>query len=191
MINSSISGSTIIFKAPIKGGDRGSYGMSGTYKELIAAGFPQNYSYENRILPFSDAELVVIDHGHNDQSRIETDLGTLDGTDKTTFYGAYNTVINAVIAANPKARIILCTPPNGWMHGGEGDASGYKVLLHKVADAIRELGKYRGIPVLDFQANANIHSRNQKVWTTDGVHPNNAATKRLATIGYRFLLTID
>jgi lysophospholipase L1-like esterase len=191
VINNSISGSTIIFKAPDGAGDLGSYGMSGTYAELIAAGFSQNYSYENRIMPYPDADLIFIDHGTNDWSRIQTSLGTINGTDKSTFYGAFNAIINAVHAARPRARIVLVTPPNAWVYGGEGSAQTQRENMQAIGAAIRAIGINRGLPVCDLMSLCGITSKNVTYWTSDGLHPNPVMAKKIAQILYRFTLTLN
>jgi len=59
--------------------------------------------------------------------------------------------------------------------------------------AIRELGKKWSCPVLDFANDGGINEYTAVAGraTSDGLHPTQAWTNRLAQIAYRFLLTVN
>lgn len=77
--------------------------LSATIAELTAtfgAGYAAQ-SYQNKVIG-KKVDLIVFDHGFNDRIKATgSDLGTIDSVDRTTFYGAFNYVIQAALADNP------------------------------------------------------------------------------------------
>lgn len=75
-------------------------------------------SYESRIVPNLDADIFVLDHGNNDAAiapggyeaaeLVERFSADPASRDRTTFHGAINYLIDVILAAKPKARIIFC-----------------------------------------------------------------------------------
>ncbi|WP_254411446.1 SGNH/GDSL hydrolase family protein [Dyadobacter diqingensis] len=191
MFNTSVANSRIAFRAKDTEGV-GLEGLSGTYAELIASGYAQNFSYENKIIPYLkdpyNADVVVIDHGQNDAELLESRPGTIDSRDKSTFYGAFNSVIDAIQKQNPKCKIILCTPPNGYVYGGvEPFVSRFRILR----SAILAIGYSRKLPVWDMMSRSGITAGNVSVWTNNDLYPNQTMTDSLAKDGYTFFSSID
>lgn len=169
-------------------------GLSGTYGENAFAG--QNNSYEYCITryeglqaspPFpAKAQLVIIAHGENDYPYLPDSLGTISDNKTNSFYGALNRVITRVLESNYTIKIVLCTPVSVYPYGV------YSPGMDAAATAIRAVGKKWGIPVCDFSAEAGLNNVTNVAgkFSTDGLHPNQATTDKLATILYRFLLTV-
>tara|TARA_R110002153_G_scaffold47296_1_gene133674 strand:+ start:48 stop:2474 length:2427 start_codon:yes stop_codon:yes gene_type:complete len=75
----------------------------------------RGYSFERRVLPYIDgtlgsAKIVVMDHGFNDRARISNDFAngvTVDSTDRTTFFGAFNFIVNKIKEVNPYCTIVI------------------------------------------------------------------------------------
>lgn len=127
---------------------------------------------------FSDANIITIYYGIND-SHAKVPIGSIDDTDPTTFYGAFNTTIEYITKHYPKARIGIIVS-----NGCETE---------DYPNATVEVAKKWGIPYLDLDAGVNgvtmlsSSPRNpatpeekqaifeqQRVCTTNG-HPNEYA----------------
>lgn len=155
--------------------------LSATAAELTAAGFNPNQSYENKLIG-KLADLVIFDHGFNDNG-IAT--GSIDSTDKSTFYGAYNVVVSALLADRPLCRIVFLTPPSAYINGV------YSPGLATIATAIRALADKYKSPCLDFTQLLGIDgAARSTTFLADGTHPNDAGHARMARILYRFLLSV-
>ncbi|WP_158281190.1 SGNH/GDSL hydrolase family protein [Dyadobacter jejuensis] len=189
--NNSISGSTIIFRAP-DSSQQGSYGMAGTYSQLRAAGFSQNYSYENRILAFTvppyNGNTIVIDHGPNDMASLKSGkLGDIDSYDVRTFYGAYNQIIKKTLESNPHLRIIITTLINRYQVNGVSQE-----FFEKAVTAQREIAKKWGLPLLDYAQLAGVNEVTVQPGrlTSDGLHPTKEFSDRIAQISINFFKTL-
>jgi lysophospholipase L1-like esterase len=140
-------------------------------------------------------DFATIFAGTND-FRLDVPLGTLgaigDTTfDDTTFYGAYREVIEKALTVKPAIRLCLWTPL-------QRDNTGYDVNFtnaagHKLIDyvnAVKEIGKMYGLPVLDMYATSGFTKLTLATFTTDGLHPNEAGDQRIADYASRFLESI-
>ena len=116
----------------------------------------------------STYDYVVINGGTNDYG-FGTQLGTIDGTDVSTFCGAYKAIIAYILGQNPYMRIMLITPTfrnyvaqsGSWHYGNsysmQGDG-GY--TMDQMCDAIIEIGKKYNIPVYDSRKGSPINEAN-------------------------------
>lgn len=137
---------------------------------------------------YSDVALVTIGFGVND-ARTNITLGKLGGYtdtsfDKTTFIGAYRTLLNRIYSNNPECRVVLLTPLQRLFVTNFGcdtkNAQGYTLLDY--ADAIIEIGRLYSTPVCDMYRNSGLNQTNLRYYTTDGVHPNAAGYVRMANL---------
>ena len=137
---------------------------------------------------YSDVALVTIGFGVND-ARTNITLGKLGGYtdtsfDKTTFIGAYRTLLNRIYSSNPECRVVLLTPIQRLVVNNFGcdtkNAQGYTLLDY--ADAIIEIGRLHSTPVCDMYRNSGLNQTNLSYYTTDGVHPNDAGYVRMANL---------
>ena len=68
-------------------------------------------SYENKLvqkyITANPVDLYVFDHGYNDWKVGDLDANPEDPYDRSTFQGAMNTFIKAILEANPRARIVV------------------------------------------------------------------------------------
>lgn len=140
-----------------------------------------------------DADYILIKFGINDEtSHKNAPLGTIDDTTNTTFYGAWNVVLEYLITNHPWAKIgIIVT---------NGCSVDY-------VNAIKESAKKWGIPYLD-EANGeqvpllnrtnksyvcekarNLRDAQMKVGETNG-HPNVKAHEYESTIVENFLKSL-
>lgn len=109
----------------------------------------------NALSPTADAYTVL--GGTNDWAQ-SIPLGTIADTVDTTFYGAYKIVIQKILTLYPGKPLFLMTPfftqytgpRNGSWADGLTNAQGLKVADY--AEAVRQLGKRYGLPVIDHYA---------------------------------------
>ena len=139
--------------------------LSGTEAQIIAhpeyvAGQEVN-SYEVKIEGKS-ADLLIIDHGHNDSAPI----GTISDNTHETFYGAYNIVIAAAQADNPIMTIMLMTPVKKWFSAGESSSMVAK------QQAIVALGVEHGLTVIDPIGDNLFSETSYPPYFPDDIHPN-------------------
>lgn len=68
----------------------------------------RSYSYENLITPYLNTpHIFVLDHGHNESFTYENQYSDSDPYNTFTFRGAMNFIINMILSANPKHRVII------------------------------------------------------------------------------------
>lgn len=96
---------------------------------------PHAFSIEKyRQIP-EDADYITICYGINDDdAHQKSPIGTIDDTENTTFYGAWNVVLEYLIIHHPYAKIGIIVP-NG--------------CTRPYTDAIRAVARKWGIPYLD------------------------------------------
>lgn len=135
----------------------------------------------------AELDYITLWFGINDSNYAE--LGTIDDTDNTTFYGAYKIVLNYLIATYPLAKIGLVVT--------YGATTTFK-------KAIRDIGVKYGIPVLDFTAAsvpvfseknstgiyADVVSSRKATFLADGTHPNDAGYQYLSTFFEHWLRSL-
>lgn len=154
-------------------------------------------SFVDRCTTIAGQDVVTIFGGIND-FQWNAPLGTMaDGPDKTnTFYGALKKVIITLSTNNPKAKLMLITPmkttkfqyhtfdENGkLMENGNGNTQ------LDFVNAIKDVGDYYSIPVLDMYRCSNYSpylgsQLGHDNYTVDGLHPTEHGYERIAqTIG--------
>ena len=138
---------------------------------------------------------IIVFGGTNDFGYRHTPLGTIDDTDKTTFYGSLRVLIEGLINKYPTAPIMFITP----LHRADGDGSNENTpnphgkKLVDYVNAIKEICELYSIKVCDLwaksgiQPNIPIHKDLYTSKTTgypdgDGLHPNGIGHQRIAPI---------
>ncbi len=140
---------------------------------------------ESRYLQVPDFDYLTLWFGWNDGAYAE--LGTINDTGNTTFYGGYKTVLEHLITNNPTKKIGLIVP-----YGSEG--------LKPIAQAVRELSQMYGVPCLDlwdynkcsllWGAANDAQLARRDALTYDTTHPNQAGHEYLSTMYEQFLLSL-
>lgn len=120
--------------------------------------------YKN--ITWSDFDLVTIALGTNDFG-MGSELGNIDSEDTTTFYGAYNTVLNYIFTTNPKIRVVLITP---WQRNNRNTPNAENKILLDYVEAIKLLGEKWSCPVYDAYSNAGWNEKTLNIYTVDGLH---------------------
>lgn len=155
------------------------YGVSGT---CIASGYgakPSEGMVDRFQLMDNAAHVISVLGGVNDRDA-NVPLGTFDqtSTNKTTFYGALNVLVKGLITKYPNKVIFLMTPLSRGLD--TANTAGHK--LSDYAQAIRVVGAYYALPVLDLHANSNFfpyNSANNAANSMDGLHPNQAYVENI------------
>lgn len=143
-------------------------------------------------------DVVVMMGGTNDFGRpavigdifTESNGSITPTADTTTLCGGLHAAIQAVYAKCPTAQVVIITPPqksNGWTKNNAGK------FLYEYADAIKDVAKLYGIPVVDQFANCGINpvmsAMKSKYFNSDGIHPNNTYHLLLAQWLYNAIAT--
>lgn len=130
----------------------------------------------------NDADLITVMGGFNDFNQFTQIGGSLPSLDSTTFKGALSLTIEKILkkpGMNPNVRIILMTQPYGFTDPAPTRAN---VSLKQIVDAIKEVGQFYGLPVIDLYGNSGWNYVNRNTFLSDSVHPNEAGGKRMAEV---------
>jgi hypothetical protein len=148
----------------------------------------------------TDAGLIVVAWGFNDwhynQTRGNHDLidasvpyptAGYDYSQITTINQAIWFCLGELIRKAPLAKIVVQTPMNGWLYGGDFASNwgiGYEMsnsgTLAQIHDDIKYWADYYGLQVLDMTYNNSIvNRRNIKDVLLDGSHPSDPAHQQL------------
>jgi lysophospholipase L1-like esterase len=132
-----------------------------------------------------DLDYLTLWFGWNDYAY--STLGTINDTEDTTFYGAWNKVLPALIQKYPLCKIGLIVP-----YGTNAD----------FRQAVRDVGIKWGLPVLDLYSNqvplvyfregvdSTIQNLRRSTFTDDGTHPNQAGHYYISTFYENFLRSL-
>lgn len=144
-----------------------SYLNAGSSGATLCTVHTNNFVNKVRTLNLSTFDLMTIMLGVNDKGH-NAPMGTIDGSDTGTFYGAWNDVISYIITANPRLKVVLLTPFNT----GSSSVNSLGLNVKDYADAILAIGTKFSIPVVDCFRNAGICPNNWGTYTLDNLHPN-------------------
>lgn len=143
-----------------------------------------------------DADAVVVFGGTNDFDHGDAPFGCFDDRTLDTFYGAVHHLCLQLINRYPGKEIVFLTP----LHRTTEDVAGVikngehtPRRLVEYRNAIIEVAKYYGLPVLDLYAVSGIQPRVsviQELMAPDGLHPSIAGHERLAARLEGFLRTL-
>ena len=135
----------------------------------------------------ADFDILTIWFGWNDAYYASGNIGTIESTEDTTFYGAYKKVLEYFITTYPTKKIGLIVP--------YGNSS-----VEPCRVAVRELSKRYGVPCLDLadgnqcsllwgDANEAQLARRAAL-TYDGTHPNQVGHEYLSTMYEAFIKSL-
>ena len=134
-----------------------------------------------------NADAVVVFGGTNDFGHGDVPFGKLDSEDIYTFCGAVNSLISKLLRDFPQAKIIFMTPLHRLTELEPSKPDGK--ILEDYVNAIREICKKRGIPVIDlFEINPLDPGDTELV--PDGLHPSDAGHSVMADVIAEELLKI-
>lgn len=131
-------------------------------------------------ISFNNYDYVLLQGGVNDYIT-SSPMGSMGSSpyDKTTFLGAYQYIIDKILTVNNLIRIVLMTPSRTYVTAydvADGGPNAEGLYLKDYADAIKSIGAYYGLPVIDLDP-AGINTYNIDDFTDDKLHLNNAGYK--------------
>lgn len=132
----------------------------------------------------ADFDILTIWFGWNDSYYAQNQIGTIESTEDTTFYGAYKKVLEYYITTYPTKKIGLIVP-----YGNDS--------VEPCRVAVRELSQMYGVPCLDLAdgkqcsllwgtAN-NSQLARRAALTYDGTHPNQEGHEYLSSMYEEFI----
>lgn len=173
------------------------YGIGGS---TVADGSNPMFS---RVLNMErDVDLIFVFGGTNDFANYNRVLGdqftvssgtrTLN-TNTATFYGGLNQLCLNLITTFPSATYVLLTPIHRKNFSGQKtdlQANGQGLYLDAYVDAIKKVGDWFSIPVIDLYNHSSLYPQDQTQKLTyfasdnDGLHPNTLGHEVLANVIY-------
>ena len=145
------------------------------------------------VIDFSAVELVLIQHGLNDYYDGVPIQNEQDPWDEYTFTGALRRSLAYLREVNPNMRILLVTPTYTWLLLKDMTCEEYNAGYGVQEDYIRaeiEVAEELGVEVIDVYHDLFPHEtwEDWKLYTWDGLHPNEAGRELLAGIISDYLL---
>lgn len=142
----------------------------------------------------ADADAVVVFGGTNDFGHGDGVIGSFNDTDEYTFYGALHALVKKLMTKYPAARLVFLTPLHRTSELVTVNEVGLPTPpLVEYVKAIREIADYYSIPVLDLWSISGIFPRdeqNYKLYTSDGLHPNDLGMERIAHLLCQFFRNV-
>lgn len=139
-------------------------------------------------------DCLTIFAGTNDY-RLGMPLGELrpigSAFDDHTFCGAYQSLVEQLLARDPGCRINLWTPLQRDKDGFDSETRNDRgCLLADYAAAVGEIGRAYALPVLDLYTVSGFNKLTLDHFTYDRLHPNEAGYRRIAATAIPFLEAI-
>lgn len=141
------------------------YGITGTCITNADGlnGSQKAMSDDTRIATWdTDADIVSVFGGYNDWKK-SASLGTIDSTDVSNFYGAYNHLIMRLLEIYPKARIMLIVPcpiTEGGVINPTGTMNEIGLSIKDYADAVIALADKYEIDYFNLYEKHGLTSEN-------------------------------
>ena len=156
----------------------------------------------------STIDAVIIMGGTNDIDNVEeqTGTGTIEWTvptwspendtdtdwvnateynggdyDVSAFTGAIASTIMKLQARCPNAKIIIASPLSRWNTTNHTPYAKNNVSMQDMVEIERKTADYMSVPFININALCGINGWNYSTYITDGVHPNTAGGKKLAS----------
>lgn len=135
------------------------------------------------------ADYYTIEHGINDWGR-GVPVGMFSeyetGSTNNTFFAGYRRLVDRIREANPKTKIVLCTPRKGYGFGTYlppcADQAKNGIFLEEYARAVREIAAREGFALADFFAKAGEQDELISLSIDVALHPNDAGYERMAAV---------
>ena len=167
------------------------YGIGGSTIALKSDGTDGRTSLCMRFGQMSDdADIIAVSAGTNDFQYSWSEIGTIDSTENTTFYGALKTLCEGLINKYPRKVIFFTTPiKRAQKFDSSGDfttpfsRNAKGLTLKEYCDIIKEVCSYYSIPVLDMWSESllNPHLESQAdMFDSVRTHPNQAGRNIMA-----------
>lgn len=122
----------------------------------------------------------------------DTHNGPDESFDYASWEAEYRSVLDRILAADGKCRIVLCTPfvEKRGATGRRSDYDGRRNAVDNLAAIVRRLASEYGLTCVDFAEQmdgmlATDKSGDRNYWTWDGIHPTPQAHLRMARLWIR------
>ncbi len=136
---------------------------------------------------FSQVDTVLIQYGLNDYHNGTRIDDPEDPYDEYTFLGALRTGVRSLREINPDLRILLVTPTYAWLIYSDPPRTYQEVdqgegVLGDYVEALLQAARELDLEVIDVYHDFYPHEQweDWKLYTTDGLHPNEAGRRKLA-----------
>ena len=135
-----------------------------------------------------DKDLITIMCCMNDYKN--TEVGTINDTTNTTFYGSLYLAIKKILTIKPSIRLVFITSQRAgnneyFPQYDTANPKGYKQIDY--VNAVKKMGDKYGIPVLDLYSISGINEFTLTTYTDDNIHPNERGHKLIGEIVSSFL----
>lgn len=144
---------------------------------------------------FDNLEVLFIEHGINDYHAGVPIENPEDAYDVYTFTGALRSTIQTLKKAYPDLQIVLVTPTYSWYFtdtSNQMTCEEYNLgggVLEEYVNAELEVAREMNVDVIDHYHNFYPHEQEDdwKIYTRDGLHPNEEGCKLIAMSLYQYL----
>lgn len=142
---------------------------------------------EFECVDFGQVEVLVLAFGINDyHAGIPVD-NSANPMDEYTYGGALRSVVKTLRESYPDMRIVLATPTYAWYRSNGLTCEEYlpgEDLLEAYVEKVLDIGKELDVEVIDLYHDVYPHENweDWKLYTEDGLHPNEAGRTLLANI---------
>lgn len=163
----------------------------------VAGTSPNAMNNDERINKMdNDSDVVLFMGGINDWVQ-NIQLGNIDDTDVTTFYGALNSIAEKLTTKYPTKLIVFMGTTYAIYHGNQFSEDGLKnangLTTKDYSDCIMNIAKKYGIPFVDLYGNCGWNKFNISSFVTnDGayLHPNVNGGNRMGRVIYSKLIEV-
>lgn len=162
------------------------FGIQKTVKGLAnGSGYYETTIGELAMADAKGAEVFLVLYGTNDYFSGRPLDNPEDPCDEYTFGGALRSGLRRLRACNPDGRILLITPTYVWLLAREQTCEEYTLnglFLEDYVETIRKIGREEQVEVVDLYHRFYPHESGEdwKLYTIDGVHPNEAGRRLIA-----------
>lgn len=136
-------------------------------------------------IDFQEVETLVLAFGINDyHAGIALD-NSRNPLDESTYAGALRSVLNTLQECYPDMRIVLVTPTYAWYRSKKATCEEYKTgdaYLREYVEKMLAVADESGIEAIDLYHGLYPHKEweDWKLYTEDGLHPNEEGRRRIA-----------
>ena len=161
------------------------YGISGTRiaRQYVENDYCTEPAFCDRYQSMDDdADVIVVFGGTNDHGHGQAPLGTFDDRTEETYYGAWHVLLRGLIEKYPEAVIVVMTPLHKCMEDVPSMGNGKPLKVY--CDILKEVCEYYAVPVLVLYAPSGIQPEVpvlRETYMPDGIHPNNAGNRLIAS----------
>lgn len=168
------------------------YGVSGA-----SIAYHKESKYEDVVetvekVDFSNYGFCTLAAGANDVIYQFSPLGELTNGnyDKTTFYGAYQYIIEKILKQNPNIQLMMVTPLKAKKTSQPGYKNKLGYTMKDFVEAVKKIAEHYSIPILDFYSISGFNPLTFDTYTIDGLHPSNKGFQQLSLKMVAFINTL-